>query len=225
MKVLVVDDHPLILEASRHVLANLDRELELFEAQSAQACRDLLIEHDDIALVLLDIGLPGVVGFGFLEEVRRDFPEVAVVVLSGSDARKDVIEALDLGAMGYIPKSTSSQAMLDAMRLVISGGIYVPPVAIGVNGSEMGTTRPAAMPGGTPPTTRDLGLTERQSQVLRLMLEGKPNKLICRELKLAEGTVKIHVAAILRALNVPNRTQAVIEISRIGLAVGAALRA
>lgn len=224
MKVLVVDDHPLILEASRHVLANLEPGIELLEAQSAQACRDLLIEHADIALVLLDIGLPGVVGFGFLEEVRRDFPEVAVVVLSGSDARKDVIEALDLGAMGYIPKSTSSQTMLEAMRLAISGGIYVPPDAMGASGPEVGTARPAAAPGSARPTTRDLGLTERQSQVLRLMLEGKPNKLICRELKLAEGTVKIHVAAILRALNVPNRTQAIIEVSRIGLAIGAAPR-
>lgn len=217
MKVLVVDDHPLILEASRQVLANLEPGIELHEAQSAQGCRDLLIAHDDIGLLLLDIGLPGVVGFGFLEEVRRDFPEVAVVVLSGSDARKDVIEALDLGAMGYIPKSTSSQAMLEAMRLVISGGVYVPPDALGATAPDLGTSRPKATPGAVRPTTRDLGLTERQSQVLRLMLEGKPNKLICRELDLAEGTVKIHVTAILRALNVLNRTQAIIEVSRIGL--------
>jgi DNA-binding NarL/FixJ family response regulator len=225
MKILVVDDHPLILEASRNLLRNLDASITLVEAQSAQAGRLLLKAHADISLALLDIGLPGITGFEFLEEVRRDFPEVAVVVLSGSDARAEVIQALDLGAMGYIPKSSTSQQMLAALRLVLSGGVYVPPMTIDDHPPGIGTARPQARSGDRHVTARDLGLTERQSQVLRLLLEGKPNKLICRELKLAEGTVKVHVAAILRALNVANRTQAIIELSRIGLKIESGVKA
>lgn len=213
MKILVVDDHPLILEASRHVLKGFDAAIELLEAQSADTARAMLIEHADIALVLLDLGLPGVVHLEFLEQVRRDFPEVPVVVLSASDSTQDVVAALDLGAMGYIPKTSSSQVMLSALRLVLSGGIYIPQEAMGGGGTRSG----AAASEAAARLPREIGLTERQAEVLRYMIEGKPNKLICRELKLAEGTVKIHVAAILRTLGVANRTQAVMEVSRLGL--------
>jgi len=124
--------------------------------------------------------------------------------------------------MGFIPKSSSNQVMLGALRLVLSGGVYLPPAAL-LHDDNSVPLRPAgpaqARYGGVTP--RDLGLTDRQAQVLALILQGKPNKLICRDLDLAEGTVKIHVAAILRALNVSTRTQAVIEASRLGLTVDA----
>jgi DNA-binding NarL/FixJ family response regulator len=139
-----------------------------------------------------------------------------VVVLSASDRREDILRAIDLGAMGYIPKTSSNQVTLQALRLVLSGGVYLPPVALNLR-DEVQAPLATQRQSGPRVTPSELGLTARQSQVLALILQGKPNKVICRELALAEGTVKIHVAAILRALNVGTRTQAVIEASRIGL--------
>ncbi len=216
MKVLVVDDHPLILEALRHVLAQLDVELAVFDADSAAAGRRLMDAHPDASLALLDLTLPGADGFELLAEFRAAHPAVPVVVLSASERHVDVLRALDMGAMGYIPKRSSNPVMLQALRLVLSGGIYVPAAAIGADAAAgRAASAPPAPPKRTTP--RELGLTGRQSEVLGCILQGLPNKLICRRLELAEGTVKIHVAAILRALNVHNRTQAVIESSRLGL--------
>ena len=175
-------------------------------------------EPADADLLLLDLGLPGSDGFTLLTELREEHPAVPVVVLSGSDRRDDVMNAIDRGAMGYIPKTASAQVMLSALRLVLSGGVYLPQIAMTGAGTPSGTQVPASRsPGSGRMTARELGITDRQAQVLALLLQGKPNKLICRELDLAEGTVKIHVAAILRALNVHTRTQAVIEASRLGL--------
>ena len=219
MKILVVDDHPLILEALQHVLRQLDADVQCFEAQSAESGRTLLAEHPDAGLLLLDLNLPGVQGMDLLAEFRENHPTIPVVVISGSDRREDVLQAIDTGAMGFIPKRSTNNVMLQALRLVLSGGVYLPMEAFPRRDA---VSEPAA-PVPTPPSAtaatspRDLGLTERQAQVLALILQGKPNKLICRELGLAEGTVKIHVAAILRALNVSTRTQAVIEASRLGL--------
>lgn len=215
MKVLVIDDHPLILEALRHVLAQLDVELAVFDADSAAAGRRLMDAHPDASLALLDLTLPGADGFDLLAEFRAAHPSVPVVVLSASERHVDVLRALDMGAMGYIPKRSSNPVMLQALRLVLSGGIYVPAAAIGTDSAGRTPSAPPAPPKRTTP--RELGLTGRQSEVLGCILQGLPNKLICRRLELAEGTVKIHVAAILRALNVHNRTQAVIESSRLGL--------
>lgn len=219
VKILVVDDHPLILEALQHVLKQLDADVEVQDAQSADQAHALLRAHPDADLLLLDLGLPGTDGLDFLSRVRSESPSIPVVVLSASDARDNVMRAIDLGAMGFIPKSSSNQVMLGALRLVLSGGVYLPPAALLQEESSVSVrpSAPQAREGGITP--RDLGLTERQAQVLALILQGKPNKLICRELDLAEGTVKIHVAAILRALNVSTRTQAVIEASRLGLTV------
>jgi DNA-binding NarL/FixJ family response regulator len=215
VKILVVDDHPLILEALHHVLKQLDEVVKVHEAGSADGARDLLSQHGDADLMLLDLNLPGANGFELLTELRAAYPMIPVVVLSGSEASEDVLQAIDAGAMGFIPKSSSNDVMLHALRIVLSGTPFIPREALG---GQSDPVRPRVM-GFTsrPLTPRDLGLTDRQAQVLALMLQGKPNKLICRELHLAEGTVKIHVAAILRALNVANRTQAVIEASRLGL--------
>lgn len=217
VKVLVIDDHPLILEALRHVLAQLDIDLEVLDAASAEAGRRLVDEHPDASLALLDLTLPGADGFQLLAEFRAAHPAVPVVVLSASERHVDVLRALDMGAMGYIPKRSSNSVMLQALRLVLSGGIYVPAAAIGPGVEPAGGRTPPAPAPALRTTPRELGLTERQAEVLGCILQGLPNKLICRRLALAEGTVKIHVAAILRALNVHNRTQAVIEASRLGI--------
>jgi DNA-binding NarL/FixJ family response regulator len=223
VKILVVDDHPLILEALHHVLRALDSEATILDARTAADGRRLVDEHPDARLLILDLSLPGADGFSLLHELRAAHPEIPVVVLSASDQREDIMRAIDLGAMGYIPKSASSLVMLQALRLVLSGGVYLPSVALAMR--EASPVEPLRAVEGARTTPRELGLTARQAQVLALILQGKPNKVICRELGLAEGTVKIHVAAILRALNVSTRTQAVIEASRLGLQLEGAMPA
>jgi DNA-binding NarL/FixJ family response regulator len=221
VKILVVDDHPLILEALRQVLRQLDNEVEVHAAETAADARRLVAAHEDADLLLLDLNLPGVEGLSLLTELRTQYPAVPVVVVSASDQREDLIRVIDLGAMGFIPKSSANQVMLGALRLVLSGGVYLPPAALtALRPAPVPHPRPATAPDGRL-SPRDLGLTDRQAQVLAQMLQGKPNKLISRELDLAESTVKIHVAAVLRALHVTSRTQAVIEASRLGLAVDA----
>ncbi len=209
MKILVVDAHPLIQEALRHVLTALDPAVELIQAREASEAHAALSREPDTDLILLDLALPGCDGFALLAAVRREWPGMPVLVISATHDRETVEQALDLGAMGFIPKTANTRVLLGALQLMLAGGIYVP-------------TETAPGPGGLRPratVTRpeQLGLTLRQADVLKLLVQGKPNKLICRDLKLSEGTVKVHVSAILRALNVRNRTQVVIELARRGV--------
>jgi len=222
MKILVVDDHPLVLQALKGVLNQLDAEVDIFDAATADGARELARAHADADLMLLDLGLPGADGFSLLEELRNGYPAVPVVVLSGSETRENVTRALGLGAMGFIPKRYSNDVLIGALRLVLSGGLYVPPAVLPL-ASNPATDRPApqAPPAAATIRPEDLGLTPRQSEVLALVLQGLPNKLICRRLNLAEPTVKVHMQAVLRALDAQNRVQAVIEASRRGLTIDA----
>ena len=208
MKILIIDDHPLIQEALKHVLAALDPTLELVQAQDASDAHAALSREPDTDLILLDLALPGCDGFELLADLRREWPGMPVLVLSATHDRETVEHALDLGAMGFIPKTANTRVLLDALRLVLSGGVYVPAESTQANSAlrPRSVTRP-----------EQLGLTLRQADVLKLLVQGKPNKLICRDLRLSEGTVKVHVSAILRALNVRNRTQVVIELARRGV--------
>jgi DNA-binding NarL/FixJ family response regulator len=200
MKVLVVDDHPLIREALRNVLVDLDMKCELLESADSAGALGIAASHADIDLVLLDLNLPDSEGFTTLEELRRRRPATAVVVCSAQHDHQVVARAIALGAAGYIPKSTSHEIMVSALRLVCSGGMYLPPEVLA-----------AALPG-----RGESQLTARESQVLALMLEGKSNKRISRQLGMAEATVKNHVTAILKALGASNRTEAVIAAGRLG---------
>jgi DNA-binding NarL/FixJ family response regulator len=220
MKFLLVDDHALIREALRGVLKELDEGATIFEASRWGDAARLLDEHSDLALVLLDLGLPDRDGFAALEETRAHHPKIPVVILSGSCDRDYVVKALDLGAVGFIPKSGEREVMLSALRLVFSGGVYIPPEILSRPETPHG---PASSPGpgrrseGPAPTLpSDLGLTARQVDVLALMMRGKSNKAICRILNLAEPTVKNHVTAILKALKASNRTEAVIMVGALG---------
>jgi DNA-binding NarL/FixJ family response regulator len=207
MKILVIDDHPLIQEALKHVLTELDAALDLVQAEDASDAHAALAAAPDTELIVLDLTLPRSDGFELLSELRRDWPGIPLLVLSATHDRATVERALDLGAMGFIPKTANTRVLIDALRLVLSGGVFVPPDCPGT-----GSARPRGVA-----RAEDLGLTLRQSDVLRLLVQGKPNKLICRDLSLSEGTVKVHVSAILRALNVRNRTQVVIELARRGV--------
>jgi len=206
MRIIVIDDHPLIQVALKHVLEELDAALELFQAPDAMHARAMLATAPGIDLIILDLTLPGIDGFTLLRELRRDWPDIPVLVLSATHDRVTIEAALDAGAMGFIPKTANARLLLDALKLVLSGGVYVP----GDTGDGGARPRISARPA-------ELGLTMRQADVLKLLVQGKPNKLICRDLRLSEGTVKVHVSAILRALNVHTRTQVVIELARRGV--------
>ena len=215
MKILVVDDHVLIRDALRGVLAELkgDR-TTIIDAANAREAKRQLEQNGDVELILLDLKLPDQDGFDLLGELAVRYPTVSVVVLSADHDRHTVRRALDLGAVGYIPKAARREVMLGAFNLIFAGGIYVPP-------EILGPPEAAPVPGHAASACRldgaELGLTHRQREVLSLMMQGKSNKAICRALDLAEPTVTIHVSAILKALKVANRTEAVVAAGTLGL--------
>jgi len=213
MKIILADDHALFREGARHLLQQLGEEgIEVLEAATCQEAIAHADRHEDIDLALLDLHMPGVVGVECVVHFQAAHPDVPVVVLSGSESRPNVQAVLDVGALGYIPKSSSSQVMLSAIRLVLSGGIYLPPL---VMDHELAVTEALPVPqAATPRGLTPCCLTERQMDVLKLLAAGKPNKLIARELGLGEGTIKVHLAGIFRTLEVNNRTEAVMEAQR-----------
>ena len=229
MKVLLIDDHPLILQALQSVIQTLGSDTTVVGAGSARAARATLKADADFDLVLLDLHLGDADGFEVLVEFRQNYPALPVVVVSASDRHSDVIKAIDLGAMGFVPKRASNDALFEALNMVMSGGIYIPPMTLGTEPEPLrpdGDTVPSVLrvvrehahESPAAPTTSplaDIGLTPRQTEVLGLLLKGLPNKLIARELNLSVETVKDHVAAVLRALNVSSRTQAVLAVGQM----------
>ncbi len=221
MKILLVDDHTLCREGLRFVLCQLTNDVQILEAGTFRAALLQASNHKNVDLCLLDLALPDTANFDALTTLHNRYPGLPIIVLSDSEEPSDVEYALDAGALGFIPKSLSSELMLSALRLVLSGGIYVPPRLLERNGAT-GGPRPRAPsansssdePRTTPP---ERGLTERQLEVLSFVVQGKSNKQIADALKLTEGTVKIHVAAICKTLSVANRTQAAITAMQMNL--------
>ena len=216
MKVLVIDDHALVRDALRGVLKELRGEASVVEAPDWREATRQIEKTPDLDLVLLDLGLPDRDGFEILAELRERYPAISVVVLSGRNDRESVARALDLGALGFIPKSAQREVMLSAFNLIFSGGMYIPPEILAHQGPASMRSTSAPGPPGRRVSGADLGLTERQLEVLALLMQGKSNKAICRVLDLAEPTVKNHVTAILRALEATNRTEAVIAARALG---------
>jgi DNA-binding NarL/FixJ family response regulator len=215
MKFLVVDDHVLIREALRGVIIELQRDAVVLEAGTCGQAMSLIQQHADLALILLDLKLPDRDGFAALAELRDRYPTISVVMLSAFNDRDNVVKALDGGALGFIPKTGSRELLLSALRLVLAGGIYIPPDILDRNASATAAVGQPAR-AERRPSPAELGLTERQVEVLALMMQGKSNKLICRALNLAEPTVKNHVSAILKTLGVSNRTEAVLAVAAFG---------
>lgn len=214
MKFLVVDDHALIRDAMRGVLKELRSEATVLDAASARQAMDLIPKHPDLALILLDLQLPDRDGIEALGELRELYPAISVVMLSAFNDRDNVVRALDNGALGFIPKTDSRQVLLSALQLILAGGTYIPPeILASAPAPAAASNKPAT---AKRPSPADLGLTERQVDVLALMMEGKSNKHICRTLDLAVPTVKNHVSAILKALGVTNRTEAVLAVAALG---------
>jgi DNA-binding NarL/FixJ family response regulator len=214
MRALVIDDHPLVQEAVRNLLRRLDAQAEIEVAGDCQLGFAIARDGAELDLVLLDLNLPGLSGIPAVKAWRTRFPAVPVAILSASVDRQTVLAAIGAGAAGFIPKSSTNEVMLSALRLVLAGGKYLPPEVLVSAGVFPATTRPRP---AASLSVETLGLTGRQADVLRLLAKGASNKVICRELGLAERTVKAHVTAILRALKVSSRTQAAIEAAKLGL--------
>jgi DNA-binding NarL/FixJ family response regulator len=221
MKILLVDDHVLFREGIALLLRSLVADDSLYQAGTCEEALAAVARDPSIELVLMDINLPGASGIDAISMIRNEFPFIPVVGLSSSDDKQTILDAIDAGAMGFIPKSSSSAVLFAALQLVLSKGIYIPPEAFLRDRSvanRIVTRNIADRFGSTEHTTPgDLGLTPRQSEVLFLILQGKSAKAICRDLSLSSSTVKIHTSAALRALNVTTRTQAVIAAGRMGL--------
>jgi Response regulator containing a CheY-like receiver domain and an HTH DNA-binding domain len=210
MKILLADDHPLFREGVKHVLMLLGDEVKIVDAHDYPTLFAEAAANPDLDLVLADLYMPGMGGHEGVAEFRNQFPDTPLVIMTASESRADARRALASGALGYVLKSSPSQEMLDALIRVLDGGIYVPPILVGDEQPD----DPFSL---MPLSNQGIRLTHRQLEVLKLLLQGKPNKIIARELDLSEGTVKIHVAAIFKALGVSNRTEAAVAAQRFGL--------
>jgi DNA-binding NarL/FixJ family response regulator len=210
MKILLADDHTLFREAMLHPLRQLDEHAEIFQAGTATQALTIAEQKNDLDLVLLDLNMPGMDGLTAVMTFRDRFPELPLVVLSASEEHENIQAVLDAGAMGFVPKSSSTQVMLGALRLVMSGGPYIPPMLL--QRAQYAIDPPSKVASRTIPAAGLMDdLTPRQYEVLEALAEGLSNKLIGRKLELSEGTVKVHLAAIFRALDAKNRTDAVIR--------------
>jgi len=222
MKVLLIDDHPLILTALQKVIEGMGTHVSVVGASGARAARDALaVGGDGFDLMLLDLRLGDADGFELLVELRAAWPAVPVVVVSASDRSADVIRAIDLGAMGFVPKRASNEILQEALQVVMQGGIYVPQMTMSGEGEpaddrQLPVSDPSSFAAAhSQAAMTAFKLTPRQTDVLALLLRGLSNKLIARELNLSVETVKDHVAAVLRALGVNSRTQAVLAVSQM----------
>lgn len=211
MKLLVVDDHPIMRDGLAAVLAQLGPDATVLQAGDAAEALAVIGRHADLDAVVLDLALPGMDGLRAITEFGRARPELPVLVVSASEDARDVREALAKGALGYVPKSAAQRTLLFAIRLVLNGEVYVPPLVLSES-STPASAEPVCEAGSV-----RQGMTDRQIEVLRRLSEGQSNKAIARMLGLSEKTVKAHVTAIFRALNVVNRTQAAAAGRQTGL--------
>jgi DNA-binding NarL/FixJ family response regulator len=211
VKILLVDDHPLFRGGLKYLLQSLNEDLELDEAGNCTQAEALAAAHA-YDLVLVDLKMPGVGGLDALTVVRTAAPSTPVVVVSGEDDPAVVRAAIECGAMGFIPKTSTPEVMIQALKLVLAHGIYLPPRVLAA--SQSADPPPLSAAAGDEALT---GLSPRQMDVLRCVIQGKPNKVIARELDVAEGTVKAHLSSVLRVLGARNRTEAVYAAAKLGL--------
>lgn len=205
MKTLLADDHPLMREGVRQVLSQLDPPVDILDAHDYPSLFAQTAAHADLDLAVVDLNMPGFSGMQGIVAFRGQFPDVPLVVLSASESPRDIRSALEAGALGYIPKAASSAAMLDALRRVLAGDVYVPP-CLG-----------EAYDAGLVDTPGPLGLTARQTDVARLLVRGHTNRMIADQLKISEATVKVHMRVVFEAVAAHNRTEAVIALQQLNL--------
>lgn len=207
MKLLVVEDHALVREGLLQTLRKLDRGVACTGVADAEAALALLEKgEDDYDLCLLDLMLPNLNGMGCLGVLRKRFPAMPVVIISALDDPDTVARAMRAGASGFVSKSSPGEALLTALRRVLAGEVYLPP--------ELQTELISPQKRGERSLAEEYHLTAAQMRVLEPLIQGKTNRQISELLGLTEGTVKIHVSAILKALGVSNRSQALLEVKQ-----------
>ncbi|MGH8736083.1 MAG: response regulator [Burkholderiales bacterium] len=206
MKVLIVDDHPLIHEVMGEVVRSAFGECEIFEAKTLFEAFVIVSDGVALDLVLLDLGLPDCTGIESLVQFRAKLPHVSIVIISADQTKETILAALNKGAAGYIPKTLMPKIMISALKLVSSGGTYIPQEVISgqlSHRSEHFHDKPR--------------LTVRQNEILRLLVKGHDNRTIAEQLQISEGTVKQHLHALFIALGVTSRAQAVVAAMRFGV--------
>jgi DNA-binding NarL/FixJ family response regulator len=205
IRILIVEDHTLVREAVAQTLRHLEEGVECVEARCADEALAKLEAGGEWDLAVIDLMLPDMNGFSLLAVLAKRFPDVPAVVVSALDDGSTVQRAMKGGASGFVPKSCSGEEMLKAVRTVLDGGVYA-PATIGTEGRRRGAV----------PVQERFGLTAAQTRVMELLAQGKTNREIADLLGLSEGTIKVHMSAIFRALNVSNRAQALVVIARHG---------
>jgi DNA-binding NarL/FixJ family response regulator len=213
MKILVADDHALFREGLVHVLASMADDVTVIQASDFAEALRLAAEEEGFDLALIDLSMPGMEPYEGLRALRQQAPDLPIVVVSALDDRHHILKSIDSGARGFIPKSLGSRVLVGALGLVLAGGVYLPPAVIGRDGLDDADSPAASLS----PSRADIRLTPRQRDVLVLLTKGLSNKEIARRLHLAEGTVKLHLAAILKTLDVTNRVQAAVKAAALGL--------
>jgi len=213
LKLLVVEDHALVREGLVRLLGQLEERVTVLETADFESALNLLDNDGEFDLVLLDLALPGIDGFAGLDILRRRYPAMPVAVVSAFDDTPTITRVLNLGASGFIPKAFSGEALLSAIREVLAGNIFRPT---GQQGARLDDATPVP-PSRISVRPDEVGLTERQAQVLALMVRGLSNRDIADQLDLSEGTVKIHATAVFKALGVSSRTQALVAVARYGI--------
>jgi DNA-binding NarL/FixJ family response regulator len=217
-KLLICDDHPPIRAAVTYIAREINKDIEIVEAGNGTEALALLEQQPDVELALVDVRMPGLNGLDLLSELKARYPTLPVVVLSSDETRATVVDALDRGAAGYICKSSPTNLLAKFLEHALNGNIALPNAI--VHGPNVEPVWDAALPRADKQWPAEIGLSPRQMDVLACLLRGMSNKQICRELGLADGTVKTHTNAIYRALRVTSRAQAVIEASRRGFPIG-----
>lgn len=216
MRILVIDDHRLFISGLRFLLSDLHADLEITEIPGVEAIDEATAA--DLDMVLLDLTLSGLSGIPALDLVRARLDGVPIVALSSEQDGGVIRECIEHGAAGFVPKSSSPEVLIHALRLILAGGVYLPEQVLNTPGEGTGRVDPAE-----DPRARSLAaLSDRQRQALMLAVKGKSNKRIARELGIAEGTVKLHLSAAYRSLGVGNRIAAVFAVAELGLVEPAA---
>ena len=206
MQLLLIDDHVMFRQGLKFLLSDLDESLQFLESGSCEKAVQILADKT-CDLILLDLNMPGVKGLSALRMILAAAPQVPVAVLSGETGSDLIRDAIDEGASGFVPKSSSSELLVAALQLILAGGVYLPKDVLGETGAERSTANDKQL---------DL-LSARQTDVLLRAIKGQPNKVIAIDMGIAEGTVKTHLSAAFKILGVHNRTEAVFAAARLGL--------
>lgn len=208
MRVLVADDHSVFRTGLRHVLRTLDDKVSVIEACSFQDALDMMSKGETFDLILVDLLMPGMDPFEGLKALSERCGDTPIVVVSAVENRQDTLRAIDMGAMGYIPKTASGDEFMRMLRLVLDGEIVLPRMLMGRRDQKSEVQRRTPTASLASSTEHLEGLTKRQREVLALLAQGKPNIEIANDLGVSEKTVRFYISAILKSLKVSNRTQA-----------------